>query len=165
MTQTTTRAAATADLRAINDIFNYYVDHSTCVWTTCRCSEAERKAWFEGHGRTMPVIVAERNGRIVGWGSLSSFRTAYTLAGTLEDSVYVHHDFHRQGIGRQLLQALIDAARLNGTRSILANISADQEPSILLHKAFGFRQVAHLREVGRKFDRWLDAVYLQLLLT
>ncbi len=158
------RPATAADLAAINAIFNYYVAHSTCVWTTTPCSEAERKTWFEEHGEAMPVLVAEHDGYVVGWASLSSFRTAYTLAGTLEDSVYVHHDFHRQRIGSRLLTELIGAARRMGLRSILANISADQEPSIRLHEKFGFQKVAHLRQVGKKFDQWFDGVYMQLLL-
>ena len=113
----------------------------------------------------MPVLVAESGGCVVGWGALGSFRTAYTLAGTLEDSVYVHHDFLRQGIGSLLLTELIVAARRIGLRSILANISADQAPSIRLHEKFGFRKVAHLRQVGQKFNQWFDAVYMQLLLS
>lgn len=112
----------------------------------------------------MPVLVAEFGGGVLGWGALGSFRTAYTLAGTLEDSVYVHHDFHRRGIGSRLLAELIAAARGAGLRSILANISADQIPSIRLHEKFGFQQVAHLRQVGTKFNRRFDAVYYQLLL-
>src|SRR5262249_12753726 len=88
----------------------------------------------------------------------------YTLAGTLEDSVYVHHDFHRRGIGSRLLTEVIAAARSAGLRSILANISADQTPSIRLHEKFGFQKVAHLRQVGLKFNQRFDAVYLQLLL-
>jgi phosphinothricin acetyltransferase len=158
------RPASSGDLTDINAIFNYYVVHSTCVWTTTPCSEAERKAWHEEHGAAMPILVAEYNGSVVGWGALSSFRTAYTLAGTLEDSIYVHHDFLRRGIGSRLLAELIDAARRRGLRSILANISADQKPSIRLHEKFGFQKVAHLRQVGQKFDQWFDAVYLQLLL-
>jgi L-amino acid N-acyltransferase YncA len=82
------RPATPADLADINEIFNYYVAHSTCVWTTTPCSDTERKAWYEGRGETMPILVAECSGRIVGWGALSSFRTAYILAGTLEDSIY-----------------------------------------------------------------------------
>jgi phosphinothricin acetyltransferase len=158
------RPACSADLVEINAIFNYYVAHSTCVWTTQPCSEAERQAWYAEHGDCMPVVVAESGGRVVGWGALSSFRSAYTVAGTLEDSLYVHHDFHRQGIGSRLLTELIDAARRMGLCSVLANISADQQPSIRLHEKFGFQKVAHLRKVGRKFDQWFDAVYLQLLL-
>ncbi len=123
------RPAGSTDLAKINAIFNYYVAHSTCVWTAVPCSEAERAAWYEEHDGSMPVLVAERGGHVVGWGALGSFRTAYTLAGTLEDSVYVHHDFLRQGIGSRLLTELIAAARRIGLRSILANISADQTPS------------------------------------
>jgi L-amino acid N-acyltransferase YncA len=152
------------NLQEINKIFNYYVAHSTCVWTTNLYSDAERKAWFEDHGEKMPIFVAESNGGIVGWGSLSTFRDAYTAAGTLEDSIYVHHNFHRQGIGSRLLTELIESARQKGLRSILANISADQEPSIRLHEKFGFEKVAHIRQVGWKFNKRLDAVYLQLLL-
>ena len=163
----TIRPATPADLAEINAIYNYYIAHSTCVWTTQPCSEAEREAWFaehERHGQSMPVLVAEYNGRVIGWSALGSFRAAYTAAGTLEDSIYVHHDFHRRKIGSRLLEALIEAARKKGFRSILANISADQTPSIRLHEKFGFQKVAHLREVGQKFNQRFDAVYLQLLL-
>jgi phosphinothricin acetyltransferase len=113
----------------------------------------------------MPVLVAESNGRIIGWAALGSFRAAYTAAGTLEDSIYVHHHFHRRKIGSRLLAALIEAAWRMGLRSILANISADQTPSIRLHEKFGFQKVAHLREVGQKFNQRFDAVYLQLVLS
>ncbi len=112
----------------------------------------------------MPVLVAESGRDVMGWGALGSFRTAYTLAGTLEDSVYVHHEFHRRGVGSRLLTELIAHARRNGLRSLLANISGDQTPSIRLHEKFGFQKVAHLRQVGRKFNQWFDAVYLQLFL-
>jgi L-amino acid N-acyltransferase len=158
------RPATPADLTEINAIYNYYVAHSTCVWTTTPCSEGERKAWYTEHDDSMPILVAESKGRIIGWGALGTFRTAYTLAGTLEDSVYVHHLFHRQGIGSRLLAELIHAAQRKGLRSILANISGDQAPSLRLHEKFGFEKVAHLRQVGQKLDQWFDAVYMQLLL-
>lgn len=74
------RAARPADLASINAIYNYYVAHSTCVWTTTPCSEAEREAWYREHGASMPVLVAESSGRVLGWGALGSFRTACTLA-------------------------------------------------------------------------------------
>jgi L-amino acid N-acyltransferase len=158
------RLATPDDLTAINAIYNYYVAHSTCIWTTQPCSEAERKAWYQEHGPSMPVLVAEHSGCVVGWGALGSFRAAYTAAGVLEDSIYVHHDFHRQTIGSQLLQALIEVARHLGLRSLLANISADQTPSVRLHEKFGFQKVAHLRDVGQKFNQRFDGIYLQLLL-
>lgn len=146
------RPAIKGDLPQINDIYNYYVEYSTCVWSTIPCSNADRESWYADRDDRMPVLVAERGGCIVGWGAFSSFRTAYTLFGTLEDSVYVRHDLLRQGIGSQLLMALIEIARGKGLRSILANISADQTPSIRLHEKHGFEKVAHMRQVGRKFE-------------
>lgn len=159
------RPATPADLPSINCICNYYVANSTCVWSTTACSDIQRQEWFKEHGSAMPVLIAESGGRVLGWGSLSEFRTAYTQAGTLEDSIYVHHASHRQGIGTQLLIRLIELARERGLRSILANISGDQIPSIRLHEKLGFQKVAHLQEVGTKNGRLFDAIYMQLLLT
>jgi phosphinothricin acetyltransferase len=161
----TIRPARPADLAAINEIYNYYVAHSTCVWRTQPCSDSERRAWFDEHGPSMPILVAEHEGRVVGWAALGSFRAAYTEAGTLEDSIYLHHEFLGRGIGSRLLKALIATAGEIGIRSILANISADQVPSIRLHEKLGFQKVAHLHQVGRKFGKMFDGIYLQLLLT
>ncbi len=158
------RPACASDLVEINVIYNYYVTHSTCVWTTQPCSAEEREAWYREHGPGMPVLIAECGGRIVGWGALGTFRAAYTAAGVLEDSIYVHPEFHRQGIGSQLLRTLIESARQTGLRSLLANISADQTPSLRLHEKFGFQKVAHLRDVGQKFNQRFDAIYMQLRL-
>jgi phosphinothricin acetyltransferase len=149
------RLATSADVGEINQIYNHYVRHSTCVWSTTPCSAAERRDWFEEHGDTMPIIVAEPHRRVVGWAALSSFRAMYTTNGTLEDSVYVHHEFHRRGIGRALLIELIRAWRQRQLCCLLANISADQMASIRLHEELGFEKVAHLRRVGHKFGRWL----------
>jgi phosphinothricin acetyltransferase len=162
--QLAVRPARRSDLRAINRIYNYYVANSTCVWRTNACSGAEREAWYREHGRKMPVLVAEYGGRITGWAALSTFRTAYTAAGTLEDSIYVHHDFLHQGIGSRLLTELIERARREGIRSILANISAEQSASIRLHRKFGFRKVGHFPQVGQKFNQRFDAVFMLLAL-
>ena len=67
----TIRPAKPADLADINAIYNYYIEHSTCVWTTQLCSDTERRAWYEEHGQSMPVLIAEQHGRVVGWGSLT----------------------------------------------------------------------------------------------
>jgi L-amino acid N-acyltransferase len=159
------RQAKPGDLQCINAIYNYYVAHSTCVWINKAISARERQAWYEEHGQSkMPILVAEDAGRVVGWCSLGTFRAAYTAAGTLEDSIYVDHEFLGQGIGSRLLEALVGEARRSGVRSILANISADQTPSIRLHEKFGFQKVAHLRGVGQKFNQRFDAIYLQLML-
>lgn len=158
------RLATADDLAAINDIYNHYVVHSTATYQSERSTDAERATWFVAHGERHPVIVAEIDGRVVGWGSLSPFHARAAYARTVEDSVYIHRDFHRRGVGRALLAELIKRGRAIGHHTIIAAISADQEPSIALHQTFGFTESGRLREVGNKFGRWLDVAYLQLAL-
>jgi L-amino acid N-acyltransferase len=158
------RLATKADLPQINDIYNYYVSNSTCVWTTHLCTEQEREQWFTSHDEATPVLVAAQNGKIVAWGTFSSFQTACTFHKTVENSIYVHHEFQRQGIGRQLLAELVYRAREAGFGSIVAAISADRAASLALHQAAGFQEVGRFQAVGYKFDRYLDLVYLQLRL-
>jgi L-amino acid N-acyltransferase YncA len=161
----TIRLARRDDLPAINDIYNHYVAHSTCTYQETPEALASREAWFDRHGPAHPVTVAEVDGVIVGWGSLSPFhpRSAYRF--TVENSVYVHHAHHRRGIGEALLVDLIARARASGHRSIVALIDADQPASVGIHAKHGFAPAGHLRQVGYKFDRWLDVVHMQLTLT
>lgn len=163
------RLATPADLPAINDIYNYYVLNSTCTYQLDPSTPAQREAWFAHHCPTLPVTVAEIPAppgiqappTLVGWASLSYFHERPAYRFTVENSLYVHHAFHRRGIGGALLADLIRRADDLGYRNIIANIDADQTPSIALHRAFGFTQVGHLPRVGYKFDRWLGIVFLQ----
>lgn len=158
------RLATAADLDAINAIYNHYVFNSTCTYQTEPSTAQERAAWFAAHGDSHPVTVLETNGGIIGWGSLSKFHQRAAYGRTVENSVYVRHDTLHKGIGSALLADLIQRARAIGHHSIIAGISADQIPSVELHRKFGFAEVARLKEVGYKFDRWLDVIYMQLML-
>jgi phosphinothricin acetyltransferase len=159
------RLAAESDLAAIDDIYNYYVHTSTCTYQEIPGTMDERRAWFSRRERDWhPVTVAEIEGEVVGWGALNEFRPRTAYRFTVEDSVYVRHDLHRRGIGRALLADLIERSRAIGHRSIVAGIDGEQGPSIRIHEAFGFVRVAHLKQVGFKFGRWLDVIYLQLML-
>jgi len=158
------RPAAPADLAAINAIYNHYVLCSTCTFQLEPEPEADRRAWFERHDPQHPVLVAVRDGAVLGWGSLSAFHPRAAYAHTVEDSVYVRHDCQRQGIGRALLRALLSRAQAIGHHTVLASIAAPQTPSIALHAQFGFVETAHLLQVGFKFGRWIDVVYLQVML-
>jgi phosphinothricin acetyltransferase len=160
----TIRNATAADLGAINAIYNHYVEHSTCTYQDVRDTMEDRRQWFAHHGDAHPVIVAELAGEVVGWGALSKFRERSAYGLTVEDSVYVRHDMHRRGIGRALLEELIRRARSAGHHCIVAGISAEQTASIALHAKYGFVEVARLREVGFKFNQWLDVVYMELML-
>jgi phosphinothricin acetyltransferase len=161
----TIRLATSADVPTINDIYNYYVHRSTCTYQLEPEPLAGREAWFAGHSPDKyPVTVAERDGRVIGWGSLSKFRDRAAYDGTVEASVYIHHDHHRRGLGRALLTDLIDRARTLGYHSLVGGSSADQTASIALQQSLGFTRVAHFKEVGYKFGQWLDVVFLQLML-
>ena len=160
------RPAVSADLPAILDIYNDAVLNLTATYDCERQSLEARTTWYADHQREgYPVFVAEdAAGQVVGWSSLSKFRPRPGYRFTGEDSVYVAADRHGQGIGQLLLPPVIDGARQLGLRAILAGIDASSEASRRLHARFGFEQVAYLKEVGYKFGRWLDVVYMELLL-
>lgn len=159
------RIATEADLPAINDIYNYYVLHSTCTYQLEPETMADRLAWYREHSpEKYPVIVADRGGEIGGWGSLSKYHKRAGYAPTVEFSFYVRHDLHRRGIGRTILADLIKRARAAGFHSLLGGVSSEQTASLALQESLGFRRVAHFIEVGQKFGRRLDVIYLQLIL-
>jgi phosphinothricin acetyltransferase len=101
---------------------------------------------------------------VVGFGSLSPFRSRPAYATTVENSVYVLPHHHRSGIGRTLLDELVRLAQTHGFHSVVARITGDNDASIALHVACGFEIVGTEREVGRKFGHWLDVVEMQRLL-
>jgi phosphinothricin acetyltransferase len=164
MTDLRIRLATPADLPAINEIYNYYVLNSTCTYQEEPSTDAEREIWFIAHGPKHPITVADADGAIVGWASLSPFHPRSAYRGTLENSIYVHHDRQRQGIGNALLLDCIERAKSIGHHTIIAGIDLEQAASVHIHQRAGFEKVAHLKEVGFKFGRWLDVVYLQLML-
>lgn len=164
MPEVSIRLATADDLPAINDIYNHYVLQTTCTYQEEPEAIESRRAWFAAHDQRYPVTVATVDGLVVGWGSLSRFhpRSAYRF--TVENSIYLHHDRRRQGIGSALLRDQIDRATRLGHRSIIATVDAAQAGSIALHARYGFEPVAHLKHVGFKFGQWLDVVYLQRML-
>jgi L-amino acid N-acyltransferase YncA len=158
------RVATAQDLPTINDIYNHYVLNSTCTYQEQPESPEGRAAWFARHGPDHPVTIATLDDAIVGWGALSPFHVRTAYRNTVENTVYVSPTHLRRGIGTMLLNDLVDRARELNHHTILAIIDADQHPSLALHAAAGFEQVAFLKQVGYKFDRWLNVIYMQLLL-
>src|ERR1700722_5904932 len=158
------RPATENDLAAINDIYNHYVLNSTCTYQEEPEPIVGRQKWFNLHGERYPVIVAEDGGKVVGWGSLSKLHERSAFRNTVENSVYVHDDCHQRGIGSALLQELIARARAFGYHAIVAGIDGEQAASAALHAQFGFQKAGHLKQVGFKFGRWLDVIFMELLL-
>lgn len=158
---TTLRPATPADLAAINDIYNHYVRHCTCTYQETPETMENRQRWFQHHGESHPVIVAESNGVVAGWGSLSAFHPRSAFRFTVENSVYVHPQWQRCGIGSRLLEDLVRRAEALGHQAIIAAIDSGQSGSLALHARFQFLPAGHLRRVGFKFGRWLDVIYLE----
>jgi phosphinothricin acetyltransferase len=173
--QCTVRLATEADLKAINAIYNHYVPISTTTYDLKPMTLAQRRKWFKGREEIHPVTVALRADAagdsadvqekpIVGWGSLNWWRAKPGYRLTVENSVYVHPDHQRAGVGSAILLDQIERARQLGIHVIVAGIDAEQEASLALHYKHGFREVGRFPQVGYKFDRWLDAVFMQLTL-
>jgi phosphinothricin acetyltransferase len=158
------RLAVAADLEAINAIYNHYVPISTTTFDVAPMSAADRRKWFQGRGAPHPVTVACDGPSVVGWGSLHPFRLKHGYRFTVENSVYVHHDRQRQGIGSLILRDQIERARQLGLHAIVAGIDSSQDASLRLHARHGFVEVARFPQIGFKFDQWLDVVFMQLTL-
>ena len=159
------RDATLDDLPAILEIHNDAITTTTAIWDEEPVEIDERRAWFDtrttaGH----PIIVATDDGVVAGYASFGPWRPKSGYRHTVEHSVYIHPDRQGRGHGRALMAELIERARTAGFHAMVAGIEAGNAPSLALHEHFGFTQVALLPQVGRKFDRWLDLAYLQLLL-
>lgn len=160
------RPANDDDLPAILAIFNDVIATSTAVFALAPTTLAERRAWFELR-RTAgyPVLVAVAADELLGVASFSDFRGTWPgYRFSVEHSVHVRADARRHGIGSRLLEALIPIATAQGKHVMIGGIDASNEASLRMHERLGFEKVAHFREVGHKFGRWLDLVFMQRFL-
>jgi len=160
------RPASRSDLPAILEIYNEAVLNTTATYDCEPRTLEHRIAWFENHEEQgYPVFVAEEpEGRLAGWSSLNRYHDRRGYQFTADNSIYVAADRRGRGVGTLLMPPLIEAARRRGLHAILAGIDAENQASLRLHTRFGFEKVAHFRQVGFKFGRWLDVIYLELIL-
>lgn len=157
------REAAITDLEQITEIYNWAVVNTTATFDTHIQTVEDRKTWFAHYGGVHPLFVAELDGRVVGYGSLSKFREKEAYARTVELSVYIHPDFQGKGIGKSIMQRLIDMGRQLGHHAIISVITAGNDTSVKMHEKFGFTYYGQLKEVGYKFDKWQDVLFYQLI--
>jgi phosphinothricin acetyltransferase len=161
----TIRSANEADLPQILAIYNDAVAHSTAIWNETLVDLENRRAWLEERrARGFPVLVADENGRAVGYASFGDFRPFDGYRITCEHSVYVAGDARRRGIGTALVAALVEEARRQGKESMVGAIDAANADSIGLHAKLGFVEVGRMPAVGTKFGRKLDLVLMQKVL-
>ncbi|HXQ64482.1 MAG TPA: GNAT family N-acetyltransferase [Steroidobacteraceae bacterium] len=160
------RDAAEADVPGILAIYNDVLASSTAIYALEPASLDERRAWLHSrHARGFPVLVAVENGAVVGFASFGDWRGAWGgYRYTVEHSVHVRADARGRGIGRNLILALVPRALALRKHVMIGGIDAANQASIRFHANLGFEQVAHFREVGHKFGRWLDLVFMQRIL-
>ena len=158
------RPYKTDDTQAILAIINHNILHSTSLYDyNIRSYEQQKTILEEKINKNFPVIVAELDGIVVGFGMYSEFRYREAYQFTVEHSVYVSEDFQSKGIGKQLLQELINLARKQKIHTMIGVIDSENQGSVVFHEKFGFKTVGIIKESGYKFDRWLDSVLMQLL--
>jgi phosphinothricin acetyltransferase len=159
------RDAVEDDIPGILSIYNDVIATSTAIYAENAVTLDERLTWFRLRQRQgYPVLVATDDSGVAGFISCGDFRAWPCYLHSVEHSVHVRADRRRRGVGRSLIEALIPRARDLCKHVLIAGIDADNAGSLRLHESLGFEQVAHFREVGRKFDRWLDLVFLQRFL-
>ena len=157
------RPATDADLDAVLEIHNAAIRDSLAIWSEHEVDRSDRERWLaEQHANGHPAIVAEINGVVAGYASYSQWRGKSGYRYTVENSVYVASGFQRQGIARLLMVELLDIARQRGMHVMIAAIEAGNTASIALHEQLGFEPPVIMREVGTKFDRWLDLALMRL---
>jgi L-amino acid N-acyltransferase len=156
------RPATEADLQAILAIYNDAVVKTTAIWNDTMVDVDNRRAWLEARQKqNYPVLVAEEEAVVVGYGSFGDFRAFDGYRFSVEHSVYVLEGTRRRGVASALLDALIERARDLGKHVMIAGIAGDNLASLKLHTKFGFTETGRMPEVGFKFNRWLDLVFMQ----
>jgi len=155
-------ASSRAQLPEILVIYNEVIRNTTAVYSDEEVTLENRERWFDAKGaQGFPVLVATDSSGVVGFGTFGEFRAWPCYRASVEHSVHVRADFRRRGVGRALVEALIDAAAAMQKHVMIAGIDAENVNSISLHESLGFEVVGHFREVGRKFGRWLDLKFMQ----
>src|SRR5687768_538648 len=156
------RDASVDDLPGLLAIYNEVIATSTAIYTEQPSTLDERVAWWNARvAQRYPVLVATDSTGVVGFASFGDFRAWPGYRFTVEHSVHVRGDRRGTGIGSRLMQPLFGRASALGKHVMIAGVDASNAASLRFHERLGFERVAHFREVGFKFGRWLDLVFLQ----
>ena len=159
------RPAVPADAEALRAIYNTEVLRSTATFDVVPRTVEDQARWMAEHeGAHTAVVAVDDGGTVVGFGSLSYYRDRHAYATTAENSVYVAEGHRGEGVGRALLEELVHLAVQHGFHTLIARVGSENEASVRLHQACGFEVVGVEREIGRKFNRWLDVRVLQRIL-
>jgi L-amino acid N-acyltransferase YncA len=159
------RDAGEADLPGLLAIYNDVIVTSTAIYSYVPTTLEERTSWWRTRTATgYPVLVAVDATGVLGFSTFGDFRAWPGYRFTVEHSVHVRADTRGRGIGKELVKALFPRAAASSKHVMIAGVDAANEASIRFHEGLGFQKCGHLREVGHKFERWLDLVFLQRLI-
>ena len=155
------RKAVYTNFTAITGIYNEAILTTTATFDKEPKTTTSQRKWFKAHGPKNPIVVAVADGKVVGWASLSAYSDRCAYAETAEISVYVKESFRNQGLGKKLMQAVLDAGKKAGLHTVISRIAGGNNVSINLHHELGFTDIGVMKEVGSKFGPLLDVYLLQ----
>ena len=161
----TIRDSVETDLPGILEIYNDVIATSTAIYRDSPATLEDRVAWWRAKlAPGYPTLVADDSRTVIGFATFGDFRPWPGYRFTVEHSVHVHRDHRGRGVGTALMRPLMARAESLGKHVMIAGVDAENASSIAFHERLGFEKVAHFHQVGFKFDRWLDLVFLQKML-
>ena len=160
----TIRRARDEDAEDIVEIYNDAVLHSVATFDTEPRTAAEERTRLRNRDERHAVLVAAEGDRVLGWASLSRWSERPAYAATVEISLYVRRGFRGQGIGKRLSRAVLEQGRESGLHAVVARIARGGTAGVHILEQLGFERIGVMREVGRKFGKWLDVILMQKLL-
>ena len=152
------------DVKRITEIYNDYIINTTISFEVKPLTEDEMRNRIESVLAHGPFLVWEEDGEIAGYCYAHPWKERAAYHNTLETTVYLAPQYFRRGIGSQLMRELINQCRVNNIKVLIACITANNEASIKMHEALGFKQVSYFSQVGEKFGQSLDVIDMQLIL-
>jgi len=157
------RPSQPQDAEGLRQIYNHYVQHSHATFDLEPKTSSERKAWLAAHNTTQHqcLTAVSADGSLLGYACSGEFKSKRAYASSVEVSVYVAPDNQQQGIGQQLYSALLPRLDAAQVHRCYAGIALPNAGSIRLHQQHGFSEIAHLSEVGYKFERYWDVIWMQ----
>jgi L-amino acid N-acyltransferase len=159
----TIRKATPDDLGQITEIYNDAIQKTTATFDTQPKTFEEQESWFANHNASHPVLIAEQDGLVTGWASLSQWSDRCAYRDTAEISLYVKEEYRGKGIGKELMKTIIQEGKAAGLHTVIARITGSNKISADLCKSFGFQYIGTMREVGKKFGKLLDVHLMQLI--
>lgn len=160
----TIRKVSITDAPAICGIYNYYVLNTAITFETSAVTVEEMEKRIMDISSAYPYLVFEEEGNVIGYCYVNSWKNRCAYSSTAESSVYIHKDAHKKGIGSKLYKELLNELKNMSLHAIIAGVALPNEASARIHEKFGFQKIAHFKETGRKFGKWIDVAYWEIIL-